>query len=101
MNWRNRALLKRIRELPCAFDELSHECFGVVVPCHSNQIRDGKGVAVKAHDYRVAAGCVNAHHEIDSGHSLSHDERVELWEAAHRRTIGYLFDGYHLILSEK
>jgi hypothetical protein len=30
--------------------------------------------------------------EIDQGKSLSKSERVEAWEEAHRKTIGWLFE---------
>jgi hypothetical protein len=30
--------------------------------------------------------------ELDQGRAMSKDERVELWEDAHRRTIGALFE---------
>jgi hypothetical protein len=29
---------------------------------------------------------------IDQGNKLDKEEKVELWEMAHRRTIGYLFE---------
>jgi hypothetical protein len=32
---------------------------------------------------------------IDSG-KLSREEKVEMWEDAHRKTIGWLFDSGHL-----
>jgi cytochrome c553 len=55
-------------------------------------LRDGKGTSIKAHDYRVAAMCVSCHHSIDNGNNLSKDERREIWELAHRLTIGYMFE---------
>jgi len=30
--------------------------------------------------------------ELDQGKSLSKAERVEMWEEAHRKTIGWLFE---------
>ncbi|MCI0560344.1 MAG: hypothetical protein MN733_17805, partial [Nitrososphaera sp.] len=91
MNWRNRKFLDAVRELPCAFDAMPHSCGHFSTPCHSNQIRDGKGKAIKAHDFRVAAGCNCAHIMIDSGKDLSRAERLAFWEDAHRKTIGELF----------
>lgn len=58
---------------------------------HSNQSRDGKGMSLKAHPWRVAAICPACHIEIDSGKNLSKAERIEQWDAAHRSTIGELF----------
>jgi hypothetical protein len=34
--------------------------------------------------------------ELDQGKSLSKAERVEIWEEAHRKTIGWLFETEHL-----
>lgn len=65
---------------------------GSVVMAHSNQSRDGKGMSLKAADYRVAAMCRSCHHEIDQGSKLSKAERIALWESAHRQTIGWLFE---------
>jgi hypothetical protein len=90
MNWRSPKLLRAVHELPCAFD-FEHLCVGTVVACHSNQLRDGKGKGIKAHDFRIAAGCHNAHREIDQGTRFTKAERLEHWETAHRRTIEYLF----------
>jgi hypothetical protein len=65
---------------------------GTVVAAHSNQLRDGKGKSIKAHDYRIAALCYRCHHEIDQGAKMDKAERLEAWEEAHRKTIGWLFD---------
>jgi hypothetical protein len=69
---------------------------GTVVAAHSNQLRDGKGRGIKANDYRVAALCYRCHMELDQGKDLSKLERVEMWEEAHRKTIGLLFDNEYL-----
>jgi hypothetical protein len=34
--------------------------------------------------------------ELDQGKNLSKQERVEMWEESHRKTIGLLFDNGHL-----
>jgi hypothetical protein len=65
---------------------------GTIVAAHSNQLRDGKGRGIKAHDYRIAALCYKCHHELDQGAKLSKQERVDMWEDAHRLTVGWLFD---------
>ena len=69
---------------------------GTVVPAHSNQLRDGKGRGIKAHDYRIAAMCHNCHYELDQGPRLDRQERIAMWEDAHRATIGWLFEAGHL-----
>jgi hypothetical protein len=66
------------------------------VAAHSNQLRDGKGRGIKANDYRIAALCYKCHMELDQGKDLSKLERVEMWEEAHRKTIGLLFDNEYL-----
>ena len=88
MNWRSKKLLEACRELECTNCGSSD---GTVCAAHSNQLRDGKGKGIKAHDYRVAALCYVCHAEIDQGNSLTKEERIEKWEAAHRKTIGLLF----------
>jgi hypothetical protein len=87
--YRNPKLLKSIIEAPCMHCGISD---GTVVAAHSNQLRDGKGRGLKAHDYRIAALCYTCHHELDQGNKLSKQERVDMWEAAHRLTVGWLFD---------
>ena len=89
MNYRNQKLLEAVREAPCMHCGAQD---GTVVAAHSNQLRDGKGKAIKAHDYRIAALCFKCHHELDQGNKLSKQERVEMWEDAHRATIGWLFE---------
>lgn len=69
---------------------------GTIVAAHSNQLRDGKGRGIKAHDYRISALCYGCHMELDQGSKLSRDERLNAWEEAHRRTIGWLFENDHL-----
>jgi len=63
---------------------------GTVVAAHSNQLRDGKGMGLKAHDFCVAYLCHDCHQYVDSSnHSI--EKKQELWETAHRATIAYLF----------
>ena len=93
MIYRNRKLLEILRQSPC------QECGrsdGTVVAAHSNQLRDGKGRGIKAHDYRVAALCYSCHMTLDQGKSLDKAERVEIWEEAHRKTIAWLFENDHI-----
>ena len=56
-------------------------------------------MGIKAHDFRIAALCSACHHELDQGVKLSRQERLELWEEAHRRTIGWLFESGYLNFS--
>lgn len=93
MNYRNAKLLRAVREAPCMMCGIQD---GTVVAAHSNQLRDGKGRGIKAHDYRIAALCYRCHAEIDQGVKLSKEERLQAWEEAHRKTVGWLFDNQWL-----
>lgn len=89
MMYRNTKLLEAVRAFPC---QNCGSQDGTVVAAHSNQLRDGKGRGLKAHDYRIAALCHRCHAELDQGAKLSRAEREEMWEAAHRKTVGQLFE---------
>jgi hypothetical protein len=78
--YRNKRLLELLREAPC-------------------QLRDGKGRSIKAHDFRIAAMCYRCHTRCDQGADLSKTERVEMWEDAHRKTVGWLFLNDHVHIS--
>jgi hypothetical protein len=88
MIYRNKKILEVARELPCQHCGIQD---GTVVAAHSNQLRDGKGRSIKAHDYRIASLCYRCHSELDQGSRMSKEERVQMWEDAHRGTIGELF----------
>lgn len=92
MNYRNKKLLETVRESPC---QLCGARDGTVVAAHSNQLRDGKGRSIKAHDYRIAALCYTCHSDIDQG-KMSREDKQDLWEMAHRKTVGWLFENDHL-----
>jgi hypothetical protein len=92
MNYRNKKLLEIVRESPC---QLCGARDGTVVAAHSNQLRDGKGRSIKAHDYRIAALCYTCHADIDQG-KMSREDKQDLWEMAHRKTVGWLFENDHL-----
>ena len=87
--YRNTKLLEAVRALPC---QHCGRADGTVVAAHSNQLRDGKGRGIKAHDYRIAALCFLCHSKLDQGAQMSRAEREEMWESAHRRTVGQLFE---------
>lgn len=87
--YRNKKLLELVRKFSCQVCGIDD---GTVVAAHSNQLRDGKGKGIKAHDYRIASLCFKCHSELDQGKNLSKTERVELWEEAHRKTIALLFE---------
>ena len=93
MNYRNPKLLKLAKDAPCV---LCGSNDGTVVACHSNQLRDGKGTGIKAKDYRISYMCAAHHNMVDNGKDLSREERIALWEDAHRKSIGWLFENGHL-----
>ena len=88
MMYRNKKLLKAVSLLPCQICGLEN----ATQASHSNQLRDGKGKGIKAHDYRIAALCWMCHTEIDQGKAMTKEERVNAWDEAHRKTIGKLFE---------
>lgn len=91
MTYRNKKLLDAARYAPyCMSCQRLND--GTVVAAHSNQQRDNKGVGTKSHDYRVAFLCARCHADIDQGSYMDKAAKAEVWEAAHRRTIGWLFD---------
>lgn len=95
MIYRNKKLLDLANECEQCQSCLNHGR-GTISAAHSNQLRDGKGRGVKAHDYRIAYLCYQCHYELDQGTSLSKTDRNTMWEEAHRRTIGWLFENGHL-----
>ena len=52
----------------------------------------GKGRGIKADDNQVAALCLNCHYEVDQGKNLTKEERQDLWQRAHKRTIQTLIE---------
>jgi hypothetical protein len=57
-------------------------------------------MGIKAHDYRVAALCHKCHMEVDQGMKWTKQQRHDVWEEAHRATMGWLFDSGKLVLSK-
>jgi hypothetical protein len=93
--YRNKKLLEIVRESPCQNCGIQDN---TIVAAHSNQLRDGKGRGLKCNDYRIAALCYRCHSDLDQGKSLSKDQRVEMFESAHRATIGWLFENEHIVI---
>jgi hypothetical protein len=87
--YRNKKLLEIARLLPCQHCGIED---GTVVAAHSNQLRDGKGRGLKSSDFRIASLCFRCHAEADTSSTLTKVARIEMWEQAHRATIGELFE---------
>jgi hypothetical protein len=91
--YRNKKLLRIVATFPCQSCGIQND---TIVPAHSDRLIDGKGRSLKAHDYRVAAMCYTCHMALHENPRLSKIEKIEIWEAAHRKTIGLLFEGGYL-----
>lgn len=91
MTYRSKPILQAAKDAPICFgcNQLND---GTVVACHSNQLRDGKGTGHKASDYRIAYLDSMCHFRIDNGKDLTREEKIALWEKAHRASIGWLFE---------
>jgi hypothetical protein len=50
----------------------------------------GKGRGIKADDNLIAALCLKCHYEIDQGSKLSKEQRMQVWQKAHAKTINVL-----------
>mgnify|MGYP001196370601 FL=1 len=98
-NFRSKKLLNMAKDSPYCFScGKSNE--RDIVAAHSNQLIDGKGKGIKASDYRVAFICNNCHTLIDTSAKHSKEEKKQLWESAHRATIGWLFTSGRLQVTE-
>ena len=96
--YRNKKLLEIARLLPCQHCGIED---GTVVAAHSNQLRDGKGRGLKASDFRIASLCFRCHAEADTSSTLTKVARIEMWEQAHRATIGELFEQGIVVVNSK
>lgn len=91
-NYRNRQLLDLAYRIDCTA-QIEGLCEGGPgEPMHSNQSRHGKGGALKAHDCFFASGCRACHRELDQGNRFNREEKFEIWQRAHERTLLALFD---------
>jgi len=85
---RSKKLLKLVACLDCQI------CGSglMVQAAHSNMAQHGKGRGIKASDEYTAALCMSCHYEIDQGKTLSKQERQDLWQKAHQKTVAALQD---------
>ena len=89
MNYRNAKLLRAVREAPCMMCGIQD---GTVVAAHSNQLRDGKGRGIKAHDYRIAALCYRCHAEYDQGKTMNKTEKIDFAYRNNAKTLRRLLE---------
>ncbi len=81
---RSKTLMRNAREIPCQHCGADD---GTVVAAHSNQLIHGKGRGLKASDQYIASLCHSCHAALDQGATMSKAERLEVWEAAHQKTV--------------
>ena len=82
---RSKKLLKLVAGLDC------QACgSGEMVQAAHTNWGGGKGRGIKADDNLVAALCLKCHYEIDQGAKLSKEERMQMWQKAHARTVNSL-----------
>ena len=66
MTYRNRRLLNLAHDAPCCLR--LGLCSGQIVPCHSDQLADGRGIGHKSHDCLAVPGCVACHSKFTRKH---------------------------------
>jgi hypothetical protein len=86
--FRSNKHLKNVASLACQVCGVE----GQTQAAHSNQLKHGKGRGIKASDEYTAALCIRHHFLIDQGNSLTKEERVEMWDKAHQKTIKALIE---------
>jgi hypothetical protein len=79
MNHRDRKLLDLAHEVEVCQFRLPGVCnIGQpdgCEPAHSNNLTDGKGTGIKAHDFRHVAACHACHVEYDNGKLFSREQK--------------------------
>jgi hypothetical protein len=96
--YRNKKLLEVARLLPCQHCGIED---GTVVAAHSNQLRDGKGRGLKSSDAMISSLCYNCHSKLDQGKNLNKQQRIDMWEEAHRNTMQAMIERELLIVCSK
>jgi hypothetical protein len=86
--FRSKKHLKNVASLACQHCGLE----GSTQAAHSNRLIHGKGRGVKASDEYTAALCIRCHFILDQGSKLTKEERIDMWEKAHRKTIERLIE---------
>jgi hypothetical protein len=89
--YRNKELLRYARHCEC------QHCFlpfmqDTVVAAHSNQLRHGKGMGIKAHDCFIAYLCCRCHDIVDGRAlpNLDQSTRERIWNIGHQNTLNLL-----------
>ncbi|NQE62906.1 hypothetical protein [Caulobacter sp. RHG1] len=96
-NYRHPGLIRLAAKAPhCMLCGVRNE--GQVVSAHSNQGRDGKGTGLKASDAAIAFLCWTCHGRVDQGNEPK-TVKFDLWDGAHRKTMRWLLESGHFIVS--
>lgn len=94
-NYRNRQLLDLAHEVNACQFRLPGVCEryspGGCEPAHSNNIADGKGMGIKAHDFKHVASCHSCHVAYDGGQMFTKEEKRRFFERGWADTIAYYF----------
>lgn len=85
MNYRNRKLLDLAHKVTVCQSCGAHTegC----VPAHANWSKYGKGMSLKANDHWHAALCHPCHMVLDQGKHMDKEQRMDMWERAHIKTM--------------
>ena len=95
--YRNENLRRAVASLPCQNCGLE----GYTQASHSNQLKDGRGIGHKTSDAMLAALCNSCHYQIDYGKDLGREQKQEIWNAAHRKTMRALIERELLVVNVK
>lgn len=95
--YRNEKLRRAVASLPCQNCGLE----GSTQASHSNQLSDGRGIGHKTSDAMLAALCCACHFAIDYGKDLTREEKREMWDKAHRKTMRALIELEILVVDPK
>lgn len=91
MTFRSRKLLDIAHEAPC-FLQIAMPCGqDQSVPCHSDQLRHGRGVGHKSHDCLAVPGCP-ACHVLFTRQYLGKADYDSIWMQAFERYIVWLWE---------
>ena len=89
---RSKPLREAYRLIPCQHCGADD---GTVCCAHSNWSVHGKGGRIKASDVYAASLCSICHFQLDQGFLWSDEQKLEIWTAAHKKTIPLLVSGGH------
>ena len=81
--------MRLYREIPCQHCGTDD---GTVCGAHSNLSKHGKGRGIKASDAFAASLCFACHMELDQGSKMTREEREQMWQAAHEKTVKKLIE---------